>query len=69
MTVWVGNDNNTPTRRITGSSIPAAIWKDFMSTPLAASVAAPARPDPATPKAAPLTRERIDPTFIEQQTD
>mgnify|MGYP005641017649 FL=1 len=67
VTVWVGNDNNTPTQRITGSSVPAMIWKDFMSTPLAASVASPARvsaPAPARPVGKPL-----DLTFIEQQTD
>jgi len=28
--VWVGNDDNSPTKRITGGSIPAAIWKDVM---------------------------------------
>ena len=67
VTVWVGNDNNTPTQRITGSSVPATIWKDFMSTPLAASVASPARVSPPAP-ARPV-RERIDPTFIERPTD
>ena len=69
VTVWVGNDDNTPTRRITGSSIPATIWQDFMSTPLAASVAAPARPDTPAPKVTRPARERLDPTFIERQTD
>jgi len=29
-TVWVGNDNNTPTNRLTGGSIPAVIWRDYM---------------------------------------
>jgi penicillin-binding protein 1A len=67
--VWVGNDNNTPTKRITGSSIPASIWKDFMSTPLAASVAAPVRPDTPAQKPIRPARERLDPTFIERQTD
>ncbi|MGE0007195.1 MAG: transglycosylase domain-containing protein [Parvibaculaceae bacterium] len=28
--VWAGNDDNSPTKRMTGSSIPAAIWKDVM---------------------------------------
>lgn len=69
VTVWVGNDNNTPTQRITGSSIPAAIWKDFMSTPPAATVAAPVRADPRAPEAMRPARERFDQTFIEQQTD
>jgi penicillin-binding protein 1A len=28
--VWVGNDDNAPTKRVTGGSIPADIWKDVM---------------------------------------
>ena len=28
--VWVGNDDNTPTKKVTGGSIPAAIWVDIM---------------------------------------
>jgi len=29
--VWVGADDNTPMKRVTGGSIPAQIWKDMMS--------------------------------------
>ena len=29
--VWVGNDDNSPTSKVTGGSIPAAIWKDIMA--------------------------------------
>jgi penicillin-binding protein 1A len=28
--VWVGNDDNSPMRGVTGSSLPAQIWRDFM---------------------------------------
>ncbi|MBZ0260082.1 MAG: PBP1A family penicillin-binding protein [Hyphomicrobiales bacterium] len=28
--VWLGNDDNSPTRTVTGGSMPAAIWKDVM---------------------------------------
>jgi penicillin-binding protein 1A len=28
--VWVGNDDNSPTKKVTGGGIPAAIWKDIM---------------------------------------
>jgi penicillin-binding protein 1A len=28
--VWVGNDDNTPLAGVTGGSIPARIWRDFM---------------------------------------
>ena len=33
--VWVGNDDNSPTRNVTGGSIPALIWKDVMDVALA----------------------------------
>lgn len=29
--VWVGNDDNTPLKGISGGGIPARIWRDFMS--------------------------------------
>lgn len=29
--VWVGNDNNAPTKNVTGGSLPAMIWKDVMT--------------------------------------
>ena len=28
--VWVGNDDNSPMRNVTGGTLPAAIWKDVM---------------------------------------
>jgi len=32
--VWVGNDNNTPTRKLTGGSIPTSIWANYMRVAL-----------------------------------
>jgi penicillin-binding protein 1A len=29
--VWVGNDDNTPTKKVTGSGLPSLIWRAFMS--------------------------------------
>jgi penicillin-binding protein 1A len=29
--VWLGNDDNSPTRNVTGGSLPALIWKDVMT--------------------------------------
>jgi 1A family penicillin-binding protein len=29
--VWVGNDDRTPMKHVTGGSIPASIWKSFMT--------------------------------------
>jgi penicillin-binding protein 1A len=28
--VWVGNDDNSPTKKVTGGSLPATVWKDVM---------------------------------------
>ncbi|MDE2488491.1 MAG: penicillin-binding protein 1A [Alphaproteobacteria bacterium] len=32
--VWVGKDDNTPMRRVTGGTVPAAIWHDYMTEAL-----------------------------------
>ncbi len=39
--VWVGNDNGTPMKSVTGGGLPARIWADFM---LEAHVGQPIRP-------------------------
>ncbi|HVH75394.1 MAG TPA: PBP1A family penicillin-binding protein [Stellaceae bacterium] len=41
--VWFGNDNDSPMRGVTGGSLPAEAWRDFM---LAATRGAPLRPLP-----------------------
>lgn len=28
--VWMGNDDNSPTRKVTGGSLPALVWRDIM---------------------------------------
>jgi penicillin-binding protein 1A len=43
--VWVGNDDNSSLGNITGGTLPAAIWKDFMSGAL--SLRPAPRPKPA----------------------
>ncbi|WP_295319477.1 transglycosylase domain-containing protein [uncultured Sphingopyxis sp.] len=48
--VWIGNDDNTPLRGISGGGLPARIWRDFMTE--ATGRKAPPRPrraDPAGP--------------------
>jgi penicillin-binding protein 1A len=32
--VWVGRDDNTPMRKVTGGGVPAGIWRAFMATAL-----------------------------------
>ena len=29
--VWMGNDDNSPTKRVTGGSLPALVWRDVMT--------------------------------------
>jgi len=43
--VWVGNDDFTPMKRVTGGSIPAAIWNAYMSEALTAYEPAPLQRD------------------------
>jgi membrane peptidoglycan carboxypeptidase len=62
--VWVGNDDHSPMRDVTGGSLPAAIWKRFMESAQQGTVAPPAAsaslveaPSPAAPAAAPAEQE------------
>jgi len=50
--VWVGNDDNTPLKGINGGTVPAQIWRDFMSNavPGARRAVVPA----ADPQAVPM---------------
>jgi penicillin-binding protein 1A len=32
--VWVGKDDNTPMRRVTGGTVPAEVWRNFMAAAL-----------------------------------
>ncbi|WP_051220921.1 transglycosylase domain-containing protein [Erythrobacter cryptus] len=43
--VWIGNDNNTPLAGITGGSLPARIWRDFMRGALRIEGEGRPRPD------------------------
>ena len=44
--VWLGNDDNTPMQKVTGGSLPAALWKSFMRT---ATQGMPIKPLPSVP--------------------
>ena len=47
--VWVGNDDNTPLAGVTGGTIPARIWADFMRQALGGSAAPAPKPNPSGP--------------------
>ena len=52
--VWIGNDDNTPLKGVSGGSLPARIWKDFMQQAVQskkpAGTAKPVKkPDPEGP--------------------
>ena len=52
--VWIGNDDNKPLKGVSGGSLPARIWKDFMQQAVQskkpAGAAKPAsKPDPEGP--------------------
>ncbi len=44
--IWVGNDDNTPLKNITGGGLPARIWRDFMSQAVKGAGGRP-KPKPA----------------------
>ncbi|HEY1798419.1 MAG TPA: PBP1A family penicillin-binding protein [Stellaceae bacterium] len=60
--VWFGNDDNTPMRRVTGGTLPAAAWRSFM---LAATSKLPAQP---LPNAAPEAPSPLD-TLVSSVTN
>jgi penicillin-binding protein 1A len=44
--IWLGNDDNTPMNKVTGGSLPALAWRNFM---LVATKEMPVRPLPSAP--------------------
>jgi len=53
--VWMGRDDNTPMRRITGGSAPAELWREVMSVGVKRlpTSALPPGPPPPAPLLAP----------------
>ncbi|MFI4997958.1 MAG: penicillin-binding protein, partial [Hyphomicrobiales bacterium] len=62
--VWLGNDDNSPMKKVTGSGLPAEIWNRFMRAALAGSTPvalpstswqhAPGLSEPLPPPPAPI---------------
>jgi penicillin-binding protein 1A len=56
--VWVGKDDNTPMRKVTGGGAPAEIWRDFMVAALPKLAIQPIPGGPPTAQDAPPTEEQ-----------
>jgi penicillin-binding protein 1A len=55
--VWVGNDDSSPMRGVTGGSLPAQIWREVMT---AAEKGLPARPLDRSPPGVPVDETLMD---------
>jgi penicillin-binding protein 1A len=74
--VWLGNDDNTPTKKITGGGLPIEVWSQFMRTahngkapsdlPGATIAAVVTTPNPAPP---PRRREPREPREAMRRID
>ncbi|MBD9597262.1 PBP1A family penicillin-binding protein [Ensifer sp. ENS05] len=53
--VWVGNDDDTPMKGVTGGDMPAQIWRDFMREALATPAAGVLVDDSAPPQSCNIT--------------
>lgn len=58
--IWVGNDDNTPMRRVTGGSIPARAWKSMMEVAEDSQPARPLTTDAVAWRVAPDSRAQMD---------
>ncbi|MDB5446931.1 MAG: penicillin-binding protein [Phenylobacterium sp.] len=47
--VWVGNDDHSPMKGVTGGGLPAQIWRDFVGGALQAGLVERVRPPPPPP--------------------
>ena len=63
--VWIGNDDNSPLKGISGGGLPARIWRDFMSQALGAAAA----PKPPTPTRSPDPDGPIEPLDVPDLED
>src|SRR4029077_3817460 len=59
--IWAGNDDNSPTDRVTGGDMPAKIWHDFV-TEAERIMATPNAPAPALAAGAPAAGAPAPPT-------
>nr|WP_235303611.1 transglycosylase domain-containing protein [Sphingopyxis sp. MWB1] len=60
--VWIGNDDNSPLKGISGGGLPARIWRDFMTE-------ASGRARPSAPKPAANPRGPVQPLDVPDVSD
>jgi membrane peptidoglycan carboxypeptidase len=66
--VWVGNDDRSPMDKVTGGSLPAAIWKRFMTDAPAAARREPPPSEPSPNSSAPVAQgEGTEPAQCDYQ--
>jgi penicillin-binding protein 1A len=63
--VWMGNDDNSPTKNVTGGSLPTLVWRDVME-PAHAGLIPAALPGYAAPEPAP---QEVDDQVIVSEVD
>jgi penicillin-binding protein 1A len=62
--VWMGNDDNSPTNKVTGGSLPAQVWRDVMEPALAGFMPVPL---PSSPE--PQVATQAEPDISDIETD
>jgi penicillin-binding protein 1A len=63
--VWIGNDDNSPLAGVSGGSVPARIWRDFMSRALKIGGGSPA----PKPTASPDSEGPVEPLDLPEMGD
>jgi membrane peptidoglycan carboxypeptidase len=55
--VWVGNDDNSPMKGVTGGTLPAEIWRDFMAKAIGRAPVGEAVKGEPVPEEPPLSED------------
>ncbi|MCU0839472.1 MAG: PBP1A family penicillin-binding protein [Rhodospirillales bacterium] len=65
--VWMGNDDDTPMKKVTGGTLPAQLWRQVMADAHAGRVPLPLQDEPALPP--PATTMPADAAVSDGRTD
>ena len=58
--VWIGNDDNSPLNRVSGGTVPARIWRDFMSGALGGDENRRPAPRPSANPSGPVQPQDVE---------